>query len=479
MMRTKFTLLVVIVLTACLASAQQIRIRPGTSITIHPGATLDIASGDLVLQSDASGDASLIDYGNVIYSGGGEAKVERYLTEGNWHLISSPVSSAQAVIFLGDYLQSHSESSNGWTDIAPENYNLAVMQGYALWSVEANPTTEVFAGTTNTGSLNKAFSENGDGWNLVGNPYPSAIDWDAVTLPAELNGAFWIFDPTIGANGDYLYYINGGGGANTTDQYIASGQGFFVRATGGSGSLNFDNSDRVHNGKAFYKNSEKDLLVLKVTGNNVTTQTAVRFNENATQQADRLFDVYKIVSDKPDIPNLFTKVGNEPMAINTLPNIEDNEVVPVWFRAGADGQYSIDATQTETFDSQTPIFIEDLETGKIQNFRGMPEYAFNYKTGKDRSFHIWFTDPTKSNHALNDVSIFANNDMLNVNFPVSELTNPDFKAQIMVFDLTGRTVFKNTTTGIKNQIKIDGNNSIYLVSIISGDQVVNTKVFFK
>ncbi|MCB0805909.1 MAG: hypothetical protein KDC05_08935, partial [Bacteroidales bacterium] len=200
-MKTKSTILVVCVLIALISSAQEVKVWPNTSITIHSGTTLDITSGDLVLKSDASGDASLIDYGIVTYSGGGEARVERYLTEGNWHLISSPVGSVQAGLFLGDYLQSHSEGSNSWTDIYSESYNLNVMQGYALWSVEGAPTTEVFSGTTNSGNLNAGFSENGNGWNLAGNPYPSAIDWDAVTIPAELNGAFWIFDPSIGANG--------------------------------------------------------------------------------------------------------------------------------------------------------------------------------------------------------------------------------------------------------------------------------------
>ncbi|MEZ5083700.1 MAG: hypothetical protein R2750_09645 [Bacteroidales bacterium] len=55
-----------------------------------------------------------------------------------------------------------------------------------------------FSGSTNTGNQNKAFTQNGDGWNLIGNPYPSSLDWEAVTIPAELNGAIWLFDPTIG-----------------------------------------------------------------------------------------------------------------------------------------------------------------------------------------------------------------------------------------------------------------------------------------
>jgi hypothetical protein len=461
-----------------MVSGQEVRVGPNTGITVKAGATMDISGGNLLLASDATGDASLIDDGSITYSGGGQTIVQRYLTEGQWHLVSSPVDNLVSGAFTADYLQFHSETSNGWTDIASENYNLGIMQGYALWSVEAGPTTEVFSGTTNTGVYNKAFTQSGDGWNLMGNPYPSALDWDAVSLPPELNGAFWLFDPTIGANGDYAYYINGGGVANTTNQFIPSGQGFFVRATGGSGTLTFDNSDRVHNDKAFYKSTETELLVLQVTGNNITTQTAIRFDENATQGADRLYDVYKIISDSPDVPILFSKAGDENLAINTLPNIEGNKIVPVWFRAGMSGKYTINATEIETFNNQTPIYIEDLQAGTIQNLRIMPEYVFNYNNGNDKSFLIYFTEPEKNNR-LDEVNIFTYGDGLQINFPVDKLLNPNFEAQIFVFDIMGRKVMETSTTEINNQFSFKGNSNIYMVSVISEGDVVNAKVFIK
>lgn len=328
------------------------------------------------------------------------------------------------------------------------------------------------------GAINKSFTQNGDGWNLLGNPYPSALDWDAVTIPTELNGAIWLFDPTISANGDYVYYINGGGAANTTSQFIPSGQGFFVRATGGAGTLTIDNSTRVHNSQAFYKNSDKDLLVLKANGNDVTTQTAIRFDQNATAKADRLFDVYKIIPDGPDVPVLFTKAENENMAINTLPSIEKNGIVPVWFRAETSGDYTITATEIETFDSNIPIYIEDIQSGIIQNLREMPEYYFNYNTGSDKSFLIYFSKPENSNR-LKEVKINSYTNGLQVDFPVAELGNPEFEAQIMVFDLTGRKVLQTRTTEIHNQISFKGNNNIYMVSVITDKDAANAKIFIK
>lgn len=98
------TLIMFFVATYSLLFAQGLKVEPGTSIKVESGTTLDISTGNLVLKSDASGDASLIDLGSVTYSGAGEAKVERYLTNGKWHLISSPITDANASMFLGDYL---------------------------------------------------------------------------------------------------------------------------------------------------------------------------------------------------------------------------------------------------------------------------------------------------------------------------------------------------------------------------------------
>lgn len=478
MNRKTITLIMMLVLPFYFVSAQ-VKIEVNTCIEIESGTTMDISSGDLFLTSNDSGDASLIDNGSVTYSGGGEARIQRYLTEGEWHMISSPVGNAVSGLFTGDFLQYHSESSNDWTDIEPTNTSLGIMQGYSLWSVNTSPTTEVFSGISNTGNLSKNFTQSGLGWNLFGNPYPSTLDWDAVTKPTELSSAIWLFDPTIGTNGDYRYYINGGGAANTTTQFIASGQGFFVRAVGGAGTLNFSNSARVHGGQGFYKNSENSMLVLfKVIGNDITTQTAIRFNENATQEIDKLFDVSRIISDSPEVPMIFTRAENENMAINTLPSIEGNEIIPMWFKAGTDGNYTISLSEIAYIEDITPVYLEDLHSGIIQNLREISEYSFNYKSGSDHSFNIYFTEP-ESKTLTDKINIYAYNNVINVNFPASELANNDFSAQIMVFDITGKLILQTSTTEIKNQISLNGNNNIYMVRVIWENETENRKVFIK
>jgi len=153
--------------------SQGVILAPNTCLYIETGTTADITTGNLLIRSDETGDASLIDKGSVTFSGEGQAQVQRYLTEGQWHLVSSPVAGATAGMFLGNYLQFHTESTNTWTDITSAAYGLNIMQGYALWSVAGEATTELFEGVTNSGTFNLSFSYSGadKGFNLAGSPY--------------------------------------------------------------------------------------------------------------------------------------------------------------------------------------------------------------------------------------------------------------------------------------------------------------------
>ncbi|MGB4123375.1 MAG: hypothetical protein WBK40_04135 [Bacteroidales bacterium] len=149
-------ILFMLVATSALLSAQGLKVMPGTCVKVTSGTTLDIGVGDLILKSDSTCDASLIDFGSVTYSGEGSAKVERYLSylnNGLWHLISPPVDSAVSGMFLDDYLQEYNETTGSWSDIIQVDIPLIPAKGYALWTVNGAATTEVFVGSkTNTGN---------------------------------------------------------------------------------------------------------------------------------------------------------------------------------------------------------------------------------------------------------------------------------------------------------------------------------------
>ncbi|MEA3446677.1 MAG: hypothetical protein U9R19_18325 [Bacteroidota bacterium] len=481
-MKIKTVLLITMFVAAgFLLSAQGLKVEPGTCIKVETGTTLDISGGgDLTLKSDATGDASLIDLGSVSYTGGGEANVERYLSNGTWHLISSPIVGAESGMFTGDYLQYHTESSNLYTDVTSTTYGLVPMKGYSLWSMQAAPpsnTTELFEGVTNTGSQAFNFTKAGDGYNLMGNPYPSVIDWDEVTIPANLNGSFQLWDPSTGV---YKYYQKTGGPGNTTSQYIPSGQGFFTWATG-TGTFTLDNTVRTQASQSFYKNTNttNTMLVLKVTGNSITTQTAIGFNQVATPQIDRLFDVPMIVSGYPDVPNLYSFSEGKEMAINTLPSILGYETIPVSFHAGTTGNYSILASELQSIPAEVPVYLEDVALNHIHDLRLDPGYSFAYTSGAIKEFKVHFENLITEIEETETLQVlcYTANEMLHVKFLTKGTESESIQANIRAYDITGKQLLDVHTTQTDNALPFNYKQSVYLIHISAGNMSYSTKVF--
>jgi hypothetical protein len=475
MKNKRMIFLLMFVLSGYLVSAQGMRVAPGTCVKVESGTTLDLTAGNLILESVASADASLIDLGTVAYHAGGQANVQRYLTNGKWHLISSPITNAVANMFDLDYLQFHSEASNTYTDIFTGTDPLVPMKGYTFWSVAVAPTTELFEGVTNTGNQTFAFTKTGAGYNLMGNPYPSSIDWDAVTIPANLNGGFYLWDPLTTA---YKIYLKDAGGANTTSKYVPSGQGFFTYATA-SGTFTLTNAVRTQGSQAFYKGMEEQtMLVLKVSGNDITTQTAIRFNAEATPQIDRLFDMPIFISGYPKVPNLYSFAEGTKMAINTLPSIQGYETIPIAFQAGTAGNYSISAAELQSIPVEVPVYLEDVELNSYQDLRVNPEYTFAYTALGAKAFNVVFKDVTgiEEGDDANKMTVncYLANDVLHVDFVNSQANIGS--ATIAVYSITGQELLRVQTAQPNNEILFNRSPAVYIVKTTTKECNFSTKL---
>jgi len=195
------------------------------SLTINSGATLNIgASGQLsvtgtltnnagnsglYVHSDASGTGSLIhNTDNVPFT------IECYVTGGEnagggtsiykYHLISIPLANdiQAGDVFTGSYLwhfvpnQTNEES---WLGITSLTENLDNQKGFLSYVADESDKF-IFTGTMNNGDFTVA-AENIDAGNvkLIPNPYPSAIDWEAIDLTGTgLNPTIWLFNSNTG-----------------------------------------------------------------------------------------------------------------------------------------------------------------------------------------------------------------------------------------------------------------------------------------
>jgi len=342
------------------ALAQGMVIGNKSFVTVIGEASIKIdGTGTITIKSAADGTGSFIGSATDI-----TATVERYLVDYvtvpdfRFHLLSSPVL-VQSI--LSEFMDITSpaitdfyafdEPTNLWinTRVAGsynewntgfEN-NFIVGKGYLV--AYPDPVIKEFTGTlnsyvsplvhtcTNTAGL-------GNGWNLLGNPFPSAIDWGAVSLGDGMDNALYYYD---NAQQKYRYYIQFSGDNGTTtigsgSQYIPAMQGFMVHAkTSGTQTVSIDNGDRLHAAQdVFYKstNTAPGSLSLKVAGGSYEDEVFIHFNQAATTAFDGSFDAFKLRSYNSAIPMIYT-VGSDgsELAINGLPELDEQTVILFFF----------------------------------------------------------------------------------------------------------------------------------------------------
>ncbi len=405
-----------------------------------------------------SNDASVITNGTV----SGNVTYERAISGGAWHLISSPVSGAVSGMFLGSYLQKHSESTNSYTDVTTSAVPLSPMKGFALF--DATGYTAQFTGPLNTGAMSytTTYSGAGLGWNLAGNPYPSAIDFTKVTRN-NVNNAFYVHI----SNSSWGVYA---AGATSPDvvvtEFIAPGQGFFVEASA-NGSLSMDNTARVHNSIPFHKSGNviPNIVRLQVTGNGYSDEALVRFLPEATSGFDGEYDAHKFYGDVAEAAQIYT-VGGIPLAINALP---ETSTVPVGLHAGASGTYTIAANEINDF---TEVSLEDTKTGVFTDLL-KNSYTFNFAPGEtEQRFVLHFgplsVDETESSLA----NIYSYLKTINVNL------KDQVVGDVFVYTITGQLVATKTSVSGSAAITIP-NTGNYIVKVITRDSTLVRKVFIQ
>lgn len=488
--------------TECRASA--LRIHAGARLKIDKDHPLTCNSSTYInnerglwITSDASGTGSFKDNGSTVtYTNGGTTLVERYLTNtggGNqWHLVSSPISDGLSGIFLSDYLMKYTEPLHSYEYIVPTNVVLDPMKGFATW---VNSTsTKYFNGAQNVNSKSISVSRtyNGstsdyDGWNLVGNPFPCSVDLSAVTASwVNVEATAWFWDP---AAGNYKVYPSGGGGTHT--QYAPPMQGFFVHcndasatpSTPGSGTVAITIASRVHNSETFLKEEEyiPDHLTMEVSGttSSYSDILSLYFNPDRTIDYEPGYDALKY-SGQEEAPQIYTISGNEKLTVHALSFYTQNIVIPMGFSVGVDGEYTLNAGNLDSFDENISVKLEDLKLQKIQDLKVNPVYDLTYHTGDDPNrFLLHFGNPYLGSDGVtvkDPVSVFAFDDAVYVRFG-----NPQsVSGSIVIYDLLGRKVYQNKLQNISLNKFVPGLlRGNYVVSVISAEGTINTKVYLQ
>lgn len=465
-------------------------VNPGTDVTIGTGTTLDIGGPQLLLMDDFSSAPSLLQYGSLTFSGGGMAYVEQYLTKDVWHMVSMPVSNEVIEVYLWNYLAQFNEPDGSWATLSlPVTIPMNVGEGYFAWnySVDPNglypisPDSVVFDGTLNYQDVNRVLSNTNaspsSGWNLLGNPFPVAIEWN--NSPDwnrnNVGAVMYLIDPDN--TGNYVIWnYNTGIGTNPNGGFIAATQAFWVRAadtTGTAASITIPASQRFHSNATFLKSEGialPDHLLVTVENEEYKDQTILGFMESATPAFDPDYDGLYL---KPNVNSLslYTSTNGSRYAINELPSMEEYPIVPLSFVATSSGQHTLSFSWVESFDAEQPVFLEDRKEKRFKDIHLLSEYKFD--VGDDdleNRFFIHFVAPNITENPMDYVNIYSwkNNVVVEVPFETD--------GSIYVYDITGRQVATAKAFFGKNELQLTGSTGNYIVKFMSSEGISNKKV---
>ncbi len=398
-----------------------------------------------------------------------------------------------------------------------KGYIVRAPQTFSMNPSTTVPYTAVFLGTPNNGNINIPILTGSmgpatifDKLNLIGNPYPSAVDADVfLNYPqnsALLNGTiyFWTHNaPPSAANpnpfyGTFTYnYSSDGyasyntlGGTNTVpagyggtppNGYIASGQAFFTVGIT-SGTALFNNSMRVSgNNNVFFRPGEQEknaglerhrIWLNLANSQNLFSQILVGYCEEATNGIDRSFDGELMGTGNLTLYSI-NDGKNLTIQGRQLP-FDENDTVPLGLTAAEAGTYTIGIDRVDGLFTDHNIYLEDKVLNAIHDLNASP-YSFATANGTfiDR-FVLRYTNSAlnTNSHNVAGVAAYIKNQVLAIQAESAI-------QQVSVFDVTGKNiaVFAPQTTEAFFTTQFVYAQGVYFakVALVSGE-ILNIKL---
>ncbi|WP_338767116.1 choice-of-anchor D domain-containing protein [Bernardetia sp. ABR2-2B] len=375
----------------------------------------------------------------------------------------------------------------------PTTPNLEVAKGYQ--ANIATGTTIDLNGTLNNGDISLAVTNSSgnaaDGYNLVGNPYPSPIDWDNVHAASiGVENALYLEIPTSQYDGRFAEYVAGTGVVNNGGKKeIASMQGFFVRTVAG-GTVNMNNTVRLDTDTRFYKttetqNTKEGLVRVALQGNNTLDETTIYFQNGATANFDGKYDAAKIHKFNSKLSTLYSynedAEDTEYFAINGLGSFKENQTLPLAMNILKGGDYEITLRSMKYFHSKHELYLYDSLTDSLHNLKAEGDYKFEAKKGYEiKRFVLLFKTDASQDFFENEKLMVYPNPTSN-SFSYSLKTNREGTYTIRLFDATGRAIFESEQSKegafLEGTVDLEKHASgLYLLQVSDADKTMTVRI---
>ena len=432
----------------------------------------------LIVDADINGIGSLIHNNDGVIS-----KVNCYLDNSSvtrnwnadWHFISSPVANQTIESFIPteeNYdFYSWSEFNSTWNNQKKDNsttnnfyvdngLNFNIGRGYLV--AYENEGYKKFSGTLNNGDVTFPLSCSTDGeyvverftgFNLVGNPYPSYIDWEAEGWTRDMLElqTVWIYDDDVN---NYITYTLGGVATNGGSQYIAPCQAFFVKAAS-TGNFIMTNDIRTNEKSSFRKNDNENIFKVRVNGASGQDEIAVVKGDND--------DVIKMFSLNDDAPSLYINKG---VGDYSVVYVDEENTIPLSFKSESMSKFTISLPETGHIFGE--IILEDKLTGEKVNLQ-TESYTFIHSGNSNAERFVLKIAQSSQPEAQSNFAYINNGEII--------INDINGNAQINIYDVTGRRVYNNANMDAACHVHTGGYSSgVYIIRKIDDKGIKTQKI---
>lgn len=466
-----------------------------SEFTIEDGGTLNVYydvtnSGTITVENNGS----FILQDNEDVSGTGTFVVERDTPDypaDYYSIWSTPVTEDDSEI--GDiftntilaYEYDASQNPSSYVQLSKTD-SMEVGKGYFVRSDnDSGILTRTFSGSVNNGTIEESvyYNSSNDNYNLLGNPYSSALDWMSLYEDNKdvLEGTMYLWNQSStgssNSTADYISYNATGSSDDETKGTISTGQGFFIKSKQ-SGTLTYKNTQRVvGNNSQFYRSSASSnngKSWFRLSGSMGYSPILIGFIPGATDNYETTYDGQFINEGSTiEFYSFINESDNIKLDIQGRTELQPDQLiqVPLGFEVLSAGDYTISMV-LDYIDSAFDIILEDTLENTMTDLR-TSDYTFNIASpieDNDRFIlHYNYAETLNNEKFVEDLnnlkSFFSNNEL------VTKINNDIQPISVQLFDIFGkeimnvayneRIITNNLSTGIYIvKYRIEGSSPI-------------------
>lgn len=360
-----------------------------------------------------------------------------------------------------------------------------------MWNGVA-PTTVNFRGPINQGTiaiknqLGNALSytnsgtPTADGWNLVGNPYPSAIQWNNTgwSKGSNIDPTVWVWD--VVGNVWHSYNASTSTG-DLTNGVISIGQGFWVYVTGASSTLTITEAAKSSSGNGSYfreSNESVQSLIVSLNQGEISEQSyLIPKNQVGGNYVN---SVKPIMGDERFSIAIR---GDNKVKYGHYAVTEDVESIPLYIYGKSPGEYSISFYLKDGSNIFDGFYLLDLESKTSTQVLSGNKYTFTLAADQRYNSENRFILTKKPDLILSEqgmreiIRLFPNPSSDYVNIEVNSEDASEFVLMNNSGEVIDRINFMSSGAAAKAKVNLEAlSPGLYLIKGLINRKVVVEKI---